>query len=504
MNPANPIRGRRRLVALSTILLGAGLLADSALRSRCERPAPSGRHRSHQSRRARLRRSGPGVPPDVVEPDRHHLCAADGVSGQAAAGGVPARPGSCGFVSARVWRRQDVDVHAPQRVPLQRRDARQGDGLREGDRAHARARDHVARRHLHAGDRRRRGRSGREDRHPGRRRRSWQPPRRPLHAARSRLPCADDDGVLLRRAADASGRPRGSRPFPAAGPYYVAEYRAGQRVVIRRNRFYRGARPHHVDGFVVDLGRPRPGGRRPDRARRGRLGLGAADLLLRTGSAVGGEVRAEQIAVLRQAGARPSASPSTPRGRCFADNPRLRRAVNFAVDRRALGAARGRAVRAPDRPVPAAGIPGFQDARIYPFTPDLRKARALARGHTRNGKVVLYTQDVPIHLARAQIVAQNLAKIGLDVEVKGIAPNAYFGRTRSPRRAVRPRRSRPGSRLPRPVHLHQRAHGRALHRLDQRRAVRLGHVQRADEARGAPPGGSPLPRICATRCRAGT
>ena len=38
-----------------------------------------------------------------------------------------------------------------------------------------------------------------------------------------------------------------------AGPYYVAEYRAGQRVVIRRNRFYRGTRPHHVDGFDVDL-----------------------------------------------------------------------------------------------------------------------------------------------------------------------------------------------------------------------------------------------------------
>jgi ABC-type oligopeptide transport system substrate-binding subunit len=40
---------------------------------------------------------------------------------------------------------------------------------------------------------------------------------------------------------------------PAAGPYYVAEHRAGERVVIRRNRFYGGKRPRHVDGFEVDL-----------------------------------------------------------------------------------------------------------------------------------------------------------------------------------------------------------------------------------------------------------
>ena len=53
--------------------------------------------------------------------------------------------------------------------------------------------------------------------------------------------------------------PEGVGAFPAPGPYYVAEYRAGQRVVIRRNRFYRGTRPHHVDGFDVDLTAGSPG-----------------------------------------------------------------------------------------------------------------------------------------------------------------------------------------------------------------------------------------------------
>ena len=52
--------------------------------------------------------------------------------------------------------------------------------------------------------------------------------------------------------------PEGFAVFPTAGPYRVTEYRPGERVVIRRNPFYGGSRPHHVDGFDVDLRAPSP------------------------------------------------------------------------------------------------------------------------------------------------------------------------------------------------------------------------------------------------------
>ena len=50
----------------------------------------------------------------------------------------------------------------------------------------------------------------------------------------------------------------GSTPAVDAGDWVrlegvVTEYRPGERVIIRRNRFYGGTRPHHVDGFDVDL-----------------------------------------------------------------------------------------------------------------------------------------------------------------------------------------------------------------------------------------------------------
>ena len=47
--------------------------------------------------------------------------------------------------------------------------------------------------------------------------------------------------------------PEGRAEIPAAGPYRVAEYRPDERIVLRRNRFYGGRRPHFVEGFDVDL-----------------------------------------------------------------------------------------------------------------------------------------------------------------------------------------------------------------------------------------------------------
>ena len=47
--------------------------------------------------------------------------------------------------------------------------------------------------------------------------------------------------------------PEGVARFAAAGPYYVAQHVLGRRLVLERNRFYRGKRPQHVDRFVVDF-----------------------------------------------------------------------------------------------------------------------------------------------------------------------------------------------------------------------------------------------------------
>lgn len=223
----------------------------------------------------------------------------------------------------------------------------------------------------------------------------------------------------------------GIAAFGSAGPYYIADHRPGETVTIRRNRFYRGTRPHRVDGFDVDL-RATSHEEVLDRIERGEADWGWAlapayfDPSRRLAARYG--VNRSRFFVEPGWTIRGFALNTT--RPLFKDNPRLRRAVNLAIDRSALRrAGTGRLEsKLTDQYLPPK-MPGFRDAHIYPLDgPDLRRARALAQGNTRSGKAVLYTVDSPTMLAFAQSIKRNLAAIGLTVEIKGFPLPAYFGR----------------------------------------------------------------------------
>jgi peptide/nickel transport system substrate-binding protein/oligopeptide transport system substrate-binding protein len=111
----------------------------------------------------------------------------------------------------------------------------------------------------------------------------------------------------------------------------------------------------------------------------------------------------------------------------FRNNVKLRQAVNFAVDRVAIAREFG-----PLLVTPTDQYLAYLDARIYPLKgPDLGKARALAKGHRRGGKAVLYTRDDPVAVAQAQILERNLSRIGIEVEIHAFPGNLLFEKLKS-------------------------------------------------------------------------
>jgi peptide/nickel transport system substrate-binding protein len=222
--------------------------------------------------------------------------------------------------------------------------------------------------------------------------------------------------------------PEGVGAFPGAGPYYVADYRPGERIVIERNPYYGGRRPHHVDRFLVDLRSASPE-KMLDEVERGDADWGRTlrDVLFDPAMGLAKKYGINKSRFFVKPGLSYRGYALNASRPLFRDNPRLRQAVNFAMDRSALEGGGGRG-QLTDQYLPAA-MPGFKDARIYPLRrPDLRRARALARGNTRDGKAVLYTLDFPQTLVYARIVRRNLARIGLDVQVKGLPQAAFFSR----------------------------------------------------------------------------
>jgi ABC-type oligopeptide transport system substrate-binding subunit len=223
----------------------------------------------------------------------------------------------------------------------------------------------------------------------------------------------------------------GVRTFPGAGPYTITDYRPNQRITIRRNPHYRGTRTHHVDGFDVDLTATSPNDVL-DRIQTGKADWGYTlpyDVFRRGRELLGKyalnykRLWAEQglsMATLVLNSSRP----------LFEDNPALRRAVNFALARTWFNAEGGKSVLT-DQLLPPS-VSGFANRRVYPDAGDLRRARELAAGNLRGGKAVFYVPDVPGIVGCAQCIEQDLAKIGLEIEIRTygewVSSSAYLGR----------------------------------------------------------------------------
>ncbi len=112
---------------------------------------------------------------------------------------------------------------------------------------------------------------------------------------------------------------------------------------------------------------------------------------------------------------------------------RMREAVNYAIDRRALARYGDYFQPLPEKPTDhylPPGLPGYRDAHVYPMTPDAAKARSLARGGGRT--VVLYTCNSYPCPEQAQIVKTDLAAIGLNVQIEMFAVGTMFAREDRP------------------------------------------------------------------------
>lgn len=216
-------------------------------------------------------------------------------------------------------------------------------------------------------------------------------------------------------------------PVVGSGPYYIAERIPRRSIVLRRNRFYRGPRPHHIGAIVYDIGLP----------------LSTIRMKIEGGSTDHGPVPAAAHAQLgprfgvrrrspgryfvnpratlryltmnheRELFGKPGGGPGAQLG-----NVPLKRAVNYAIDRTALlqqsGAYSGGFT---DQYLPRT-IRGFRDANIYPVRPDLARARALATGSTRSGKGVFYRCSFGPCIPMAQIVQANLREIGINMDIR--------------------------------------------------------------------------------------
>ena len=215
-------------------------------------------------------------------------------------------------------------------------------------------------------------------------------------------------------------------PLPSAGPYYAKEYQPGRVARLARNPYWNAAtlrsRAANVDEIEYR-------GRIPDEAAaavsRGEADVATfaaadqlgpdlvRDLMHRYGVNRGRffvRPRLNRVSVVFNV-----------RRPLFRNNPKLRRAVNFALDRAQLVAAHGPLEGRPTDQLLLPGRPGFRNWKLYPYKADIGAARRLARGVVRRRDVSLYVPTTPWGTTVAAVVRSDLAPLGLRVHVKTVA-----------------------------------------------------------------------------------
>ncbi|MFN8224037.1 MAG: ABC transporter substrate-binding protein [Gaiellales bacterium] len=213
----------------------------------------------------------------------------------------------------------------------------------------------------------------------------------------------------------------GINEYASCGPYYFSGRTPNRSITLKRNPNYKGGRAANADTIQVNIGNDvdvefqntvngttdYPSGGIPPTEWKGlvsKYGLNKKD----------GRVQVRALLDIRYV--------AMHHGRpLFKDNPKLAKAVNWAVDRQAFSAQGGYLYGKRTGQILPPGLLGYKPQGIYPLritTNTIKQAKKLAAGNLRGGKAVMWSSNRGIAPLQAQLIQYNLKQIGIDAEVK--------------------------------------------------------------------------------------
>ena len=213
--------------------------------------------------------------------------------------------------------------------------------------------------------------------------------------------------------------PNGVLTYSSCGPYYFSARTPNKSITLKRNPNYKGGRPANVDTIQVNIGnsleviQQNTDSGKTDYAAGGVPPAAYAQLAQKYG------VNKGRLFVKPQLGTSYLAfNHDRP---LFKNNPGLKKAVNWAIDRQALLQQGGFLAGKRNDQVLPPGLPGVTDVKIYPNSQSaatIAQAKKLANGNLRDAKAILWTSNRGAAPLQAQIFQYNLKQIGIDVSVQ--------------------------------------------------------------------------------------
>ena len=215
----------------------------------------------------------------------------------------------------------------------------------------------------------------------------------------------------------------GVNSFPGSGPYYVASRTPNRTIVLKKNKFYKGPRPHNVNEIDVNV-----------------LTNQDTSLLQTERGTVdydlGGHPGSQDARLGRQYGVN---------RRQYFVNPDIstnyyglntlrapfsslaaRRAVNFALDRKALITTQGAYAGRPTDQLLPPPLAGFKNAAIFPTRAKIATAKKLLKN--KSISVDLFEGGSDIRKARAAALQAQLKRANINVTIHQLSTGVMYKR----------------------------------------------------------------------------
>jgi ABC-type transport system substrate-binding protein len=205
------------------------------------------------------------------------------------------------------------------------------------------------------------------------------------------------------------------KTMPSAGPYAVSRNDVNTLTSLRQNPFWKPGpgknRPRNLTGLDVQWNLNEQTAFNQTKANEIDEGpLPAAEV-----QGIAGQYGVNKTRFWTKAVNCTGYLPMNTQNNLFKNNTKLRQAVSYVLSRKAYtnqaGPYAGQAWSHLFNP----GVPGWRNTNPYPLSPNVSKAKSLAAGHFKDGKItVYYRSSGTTNPAQAQIVRQDLINLGFN------------------------------------------------------------------------------------------
>jgi peptide/nickel transport system substrate-binding protein len=216
--------------------------------------------------------------------------------------------------------------------------------------------------------------------------------------------------ILSRAALESLGGKMAAEPVAQSGQYLLSEWVPKQRTVLKRNPDWAYEPGAYEEIQIIPIEDPATA----------ELGFEAGDLdytwtavssirRLKDNPPAGGVVLEKPSLAYVWLGMNQDVAPF--------DNPNIRRAVQYAIDRETVVDAAYFGAATTSTGIIAPGLPGHREANLYNYDPDKARELLEAEGAT-DLQVTLDILNQSERLTAAQVIQANLADVGISCEIK--------------------------------------------------------------------------------------